>query len=105
VDGIDFDKELAPVAKHLVSGKSEEAVLAITASLTKFLTGSTTLAGVAEKTLAKAIAKSSSGKLQQEYRELAKEEQEKRVQEHLKLVFGEVFDPNSKPILPTTFSG
>ena len=83
------DKELAPIAKHLVSGSTKKAVLAIAGVLTKYFTGSSTAAAVAEETLAKAMAASSEGKLQAEYRELAKEEQERQLTEHLKGLFKE----------------
>jgi tetratricopeptide (TPR) repeat protein len=84
VTDFDFDKELAPVVKELVEGNKQKAVLAITAILTRALTGSAIVASFTEEKLAKAMANSSEGKLTQEYAQLEKEEQEARTREDLK---------------------
>ena len=86
----DFDKKLAPVATHLVSGRTKQATVALTGILTKFFTGSPTLAGVAEATLAKAMTRSSQGKLDAEYQKLAEEEKAAQLKAYLASLFREV---------------
>lgn len=86
----DFDTHLAPVATHLVAGRGKQATTALTGILTRFFTGSATLAGVAETTLAKAMAQSSQGKLEAEYKALAEEAQAERLREYLATLFTEV---------------
>ena len=50
-----LDKEIAPVAKHLVAGNTQKAVPAIAAVLVKAVTGSSTIKDIAEETPAGAI--------------------------------------------------
>ena len=78
---IDLDKELAPVAEHLIAGNPEKAFGIVVGLITAATTGSPLLAAIAargeELGLATAICKSSYGKLNKEIAASEKECEEK----------------------------